>query len=437
MNDRPLAHARRAARYADEALQQANDTKARVRRATSITGLRGYESGLRYGFGAKFGAGVRPTQGKVTLVSSDGVSFVVDFGVAHMFEVMRAMEVDDTELVPVPDVDGATLQKALEYCEAHAARAGRAGSAADSDTLLAWDDAYARSVGTAPFELVGLASQWGCEGLARVLAKNVLLVMMEEYASVGALMRAFDVDGEFTDEVRAEASALEPELAREMRRAAFHWHRHYFVHLQRLTFARSRRAQIVGATRENEREAQIAVARVAATDWFYTAFLARLRALRRSHGDARVANFTNFTSAARAANVAGVAAKLLFVRPSVWRMMFERLCAMRPDDLADAIPRQEPRRDARQDAHEMRRMGLCLCGVPIGPLLGATVAHGYYESVAHRRDLADMLLEAQYMAHGELAIRPHSGKGLLRFARAGYSADVCEHQGKPWTLGSW
>jgi hypothetical protein len=285
--------------------------------------------------------------------------------------------------------------------------------------------------------LVGLASQWGCEGLARVLAKNVLLVMMEEYASVGALMRAFDVDGEFTDEVRAEASALEPELAREMRRAAFHWHRHYFVHLQRLTFARSRRAQIVGATRENEREAQIAVARVAATDWFYTAFLARLRALRRSHGDARVANFTNFTSAARAANVAGVAAKLLFVRPSVWRMMFERLCAMRPDDLADAIPRQEPRRDARQDAHEMRRMGLCLCGVPIGPLLGATVAHGYYESVAHRRDLADMLLEAQYMAHGELAIRPHSGKGLLRFARAGYSADVCEHQGQPWTLGSW
>jgi hypothetical protein len=172
-----------------------------------------------------------------------------------------------------------------------------------------------------------------------------------------------------------------------------------------------------------------------------------LRALRRSHGDARVANFTNFTNVARAANVTGVAVKLLFVRPSVWRMMFERLCAMRPDDLADAIrrdarqeprrdARQEPRRDARQDPYEMRLMGLCLCGVPIGPLLGATVAHGYYESVAHRRDLADMLLEAQYMAHGELAIRPHSGKGLLRFARAGYSADVCEHQGQPWTLGS-
>jgi hypothetical protein len=63
-------------------------------------------------------------------------SSLVDVDVAHMFEVMREMEVNDSEVVPIPGVDGATLGEALEFREAHAV----------SGANEARDDAYAASV---------------------------------------------------------------------------------------------------------------------------------------------------------------------------------------------------------------------------------------------------------------------------------------------------
>ena len=305
--------------------------------------------------------------------------------------------------------------KALEYCEAHAASA-RASS------REAWDDdAYARSVrGDALFELVAFASKWGCDGLARVLAKRVLHATMEAYDTVGALRRAFGVHGEFTEDDEAEAAALAPALVRDVREAAFHWHRQYFLCLQQITFAKSRREQTVGATRGDERDAQLAVTRVAANEWFYAAFLARLRGLR--------ATSATSPKSPTSVTVTGVAAELLAVRPSVWRMMHEHLRAMRPDDLAAGISR-----DARWERNLTRKaeMGLChRCGVPTAT--GAQlVAHGYYDSATHQADLANLLPQFRYLADGE--------QGLLRFenARGGFLPDRCEHEGKPWTLGSW
>jgi hypothetical protein len=127
MKNKDAAHFRRAARY----MHEGNNAKARAhfRRGLHLIGKSSFG-------GLEAGREIKPTQGKVTLVSSDDVPFVVDVDVAHMFEVMREMQVDDSEVVPIPGVDGATLGKALEFCEAHVV----------SGANEARDDAYAASV---------------------------------------------------------------------------------------------------------------------------------------------------------------------------------------------------------------------------------------------------------------------------------------------------
>jgi hypothetical protein len=397
---RALAHdGRSAARSIDDG----NKAKARVH-------LRHRASPGNYaGFG---GDGVRPTRGKVTLVSSDLVPFVVDVEVAHMFDVMRAMEVDDTELVPVPDVDGPTLEKALEYCKAHAPSARGYW-----EKMLAWDEAYARSVGSEMLlDLVDFATKWGCEGLMQVLSKSLLLMMIAEYGSVGALRRAFDVRDDFTENDQDDAAALEPTLIRDLRRTAFHWSREYFRVLQHVMFHRYLADHTtISSIKVDEGAANHPAARVAANDWFYTAFLARLRCLR---GDSD-----------SCVQVSGLAARLLRLRTSVWRMMFEHLRDIRVDYLASIS------RNGRLGREER----FCSCGVPIGTPL---IAHGYYESDTHQQDLENLRRAcsstARHELRRELVFRPHSGKGLLRFApaRGGFWADLCAHQGQPWTVGS-
>jgi hypothetical protein len=164
-------------------MDEGNKAKAlaHFRRGLQLSGKTGF------GGGAERGGKIKPTPGKVTLVSSDDVSFVVDVDVAHMFEVMREMQVDDSEVVPIPGVDGATLGKALEFCEAR-------------------DDAYAASVHRDKlFGLVSFADKWKCDMLLRVLARRCVRMMMHEYDSVDALKVAFDIRGEFTREELQEA----------------------------------------------------------------------------------------------------------------------------------------------------------------------------------------------------------------------------------------
>jgi hypothetical protein len=158
-----------------------------------------------------------------------------------MLQALKDMEVDDTELVPIPDVDGETLKKALEYCAARAPR----------------DDAYAASVPRRLlFKLIHFASKWNCEPLARVLSRKVVHTTMEECDSVGALKRAFDVSGEFGAAEREGAAVHEPALIRRLTRDAFLWNREYFLSMQLLTFEQSRREPSVLGTRRHMQGAQ-------------------------------------------------------------------------------------------------------------------------------------------------------------------------------------
>ncbi len=81
MRNRDLAHFRRAARFLDEG----DNAKARAHFR------RGLQLRVRFGGRESHEAS---TQVKVTLLSSDDMPFVVDVDVAHMFDVIREMQVD-------------------------------------------------------------------------------------------------------------------------------------------------------------------------------------------------------------------------------------------------------------------------------------------------------------------------------------------------------
>ena len=376
---------------------------------------RGLHLSAKSGFGGS--REIKPTRGKVTLVSSDDVSFVVDVDVAHMFEVMREMQVNDSEVVPIPGVDGATLGKALEFCEAHGANEAR-------------DDAYAASVDRDMlFDLVSFADKWNCDMLLRVLARRCVRMMMHEYDSVDALKVAFDIRGEFTREELQEAEGRAAPLLDSLKNEAFECHQAYFQSMQELTFLQARHG---GEDRDSARAAKQAMVQKLTNDWFYVAFLARSRCLREDSGGV----------------ASGLAADLLMLRKNVWYVMHQELrrisaaatervlrvsAAATERVLRAVIPRVYTGigREARWQSRE--QMGLCTCGTAIdGQQL---VEHGYYESETHRTEVETLKHENFLRAPRALVLRPHSGRGLLRYARLGEfaEADTCPHRGEPWT----
>jgi hypothetical protein len=377
---------------------------------------RGLQLSGKTGFG---GGAEESTPGKVTLVSSDDVPFVVDVDVAHMFEVMRELQVDDSEVVPIPGVDGATLGKALEFCEAHVA----------SGANEARDDAYAASVHRDMlFGLVSFADKWNCGMLLRVLARRCVRMMMHEYDSVEALKVAFDIRGEFTREELQEAEGRAAPLLDSLKNEAFECHQAYFQSMQELTFLQALHG---GEDRDSARAAKQAMVQKLTNDWFYVAFLARSRCLRENSGVA-----------------SGLAADLLMLRKNVWYVMhqeFRRISAAATGHmlrisaaatervLREVIPRVHAGigREARWQSRG--QMGLCTCGTAIDEQ--QLVEHGYYESETHRTEVETLKRDNFLRAPRALVLRPHSGRGLLRYARLGEftEADTCPHRGEPWT----
>jgi S-phase kinase-associated protein 1 len=57
----------------------------------------------------------------VTLVSQDGQEFKIEVKVAKMSETIRQLMLDagTKDPIPIPNIDGATLAKVLEYCKYH------------------------------------------------------------------------------------------------------------------------------------------------------------------------------------------------------------------------------------------------------------------------------------------------------------------------------
>lgn len=88
---------------------------------------------------------------KLTLRSSDGQQFQVDEDVAYQSITIRNLTEDTGSdfPVPLPNVDGKTLSKVLEYCNKHSEHDGQLEKAADDHakrsmekTMAQWDKDY-------------------------------------------------------------------------------------------------------------------------------------------------------------------------------------------------------------------------------------------------------------------------------------------------------
>ena len=141
--------------------------------------------------------GIKPTPGKITLLSNDCQPFAIDQEVAYMLETIRNVEAGDDALVPLIAVDGKTLAKALEYCAFNRPSAHRT-----SVEMHEFDGLYLDSIETDDelLQLLECVNYLDNPSMTSLLSKKVALRMVAEWRSVDAVKSAFGVYRDFTDD---------------------------------------------------------------------------------------------------------------------------------------------------------------------------------------------------------------------------------------------
>ena len=157
------------------------------------------------------GVGLLPSS--VTLLSNDNRRFVVSKEVAYMSVTLRDMEVDETEDVPLMNVDGETLERVLEYCKFYAYMPC-------SFARLDFDDDYMQRLNDDDdlFKLFAAAWFLDIKPLSNLLSEKVARRVVTEWNDSDAVKRAFEIDDEFTaqehDEVLRTAGFVRASLAK-------------------------------------------------------------------------------------------------------------------------------------------------------------------------------------------------------------------------------
>jgi hypothetical protein len=139
--------------------------------------------------------GVGPAHAQITLVSNDNRQFVISQAVAYMSDMLRYMEVDGTDDVPLMNVDGDTLEKVLEYCQFHAHPSHGNYDA----NILDFDEDYLQRLNDDDlFQLLAAALFLDIKPLLHLLSKKVACRVVTEWHDTDAVKQAFAIDGAFT-----------------------------------------------------------------------------------------------------------------------------------------------------------------------------------------------------------------------------------------------
>ncbi|CAH8390963.1 unnamed protein product [Eruca vesicaria subsp. sativa] len=115
---------------------------------------------------------------KITLKSSDGISFEVDEAVALMSpRIERMIEEDRTgNGITLPNVKSAALAKIIEYCKKHAE------ANADDTELKAWDLNFVKLDKDTFFAVAFAAKDLNIRGLVNLMI-SILAKMAKAYTS--------------------------------------------------------------------------------------------------------------------------------------------------------------------------------------------------------------------------------------------------------------
>nr|CAD2184354.1 unnamed protein product [Meloidogyne enterolobii] len=116
---------------------------------------------------------------KVLLVSNDNEQFEVDRGIIRLSSVLNDIfkdvgmdepgGSDNSETVPLADVDGVILRKVIEWCERHKDDPPNK----NYNEFSSWDDEFLKMDRSTLFEIILAANYLGIDGLMTVVCNKV------------------------------------------------------------------------------------------------------------------------------------------------------------------------------------------------------------------------------------------------------------------------
>ena len=150
--------------------------------------------------------------GRINLRSNDNMDFTMSVELAKISETLKTMLDDlgiDTESdeasepIPLPNVNGATLKKVVEWCEHHKADYKEFADEDEStrprlDDIPDWDVSFFNIDQAEIFEIILAANYLDIKGLLNIGCKSVAKMM--EGKSPEQIRQTFNIKNDFTPE---------------------------------------------------------------------------------------------------------------------------------------------------------------------------------------------------------------------------------------------
>ena len=150
--------------------------------------------------------------GKINLRSNDNMDFTMDVELAKISETLKTMLDDlgiDTESdeasepIPLPNVNGATLKKVVEWCEHHKTDYQDFAEEDEStqprlDDIPDWDVSYFNIDQAEIFEIILAANYLDIKGLLNIGCKSVAKMITGK--SPEQIRQLFNIKNDFTPE---------------------------------------------------------------------------------------------------------------------------------------------------------------------------------------------------------------------------------------------
>ncbi|XP_010490823.1 PREDICTED: SKP1-like protein 18 [Camelina sativa] len=154
-------------------------------------------------------ASLTMSSNKITLISSDGVSFEIDEAVARQFLIVAHMIEDDCadKAIPVDNVTGDILALVIEYGEKHVEEAGVKLDEEEEEEakkkLDEWDAEFVEKIDLETvFRLILAANFLNYEGLLGFASQTVADYIKDK--SPEEVREIFHIENDFTPEEEAE-----------------------------------------------------------------------------------------------------------------------------------------------------------------------------------------------------------------------------------------
>ncbi|PKA60129.1 SKP1-like protein 4 [Apostasia shenzhenica] len=141
---------------------------------------------------------------KIALRSADGEEFAVEAAVARESQTIRHMIEDGcaSSEIPLPNVEGKTLAKVLEYCMKHVKASSAGEDRYLEEELREWDSDFVKVDQETLFDIILAANYLNIPGLLDLTCKTVADMMRGK--SPAEIRTIFNIKNDYTPEEEEE-----------------------------------------------------------------------------------------------------------------------------------------------------------------------------------------------------------------------------------------